>query len=165
MSVRYPPKNNVPPPSRTNRNRRAARIVKYEEPPRSFTRRALRRVFSPFVVIPLVFLTCILIGVLGYYYTVFSGRIDRLLRGEVFTRSAGIYAAPKTLRVGANLTTDDVTAMLRRANYVEQGQQADGARGRFSTKNGNLEIEPGTDSLIDNHKQFPRLRVTFARGG
>jgi hypothetical protein len=28
-------------------------------------------------------------------WTVFSGRIDNLLKGEVFTRTAGIYAAPK----------------------------------------------------------------------
>jgi hypothetical protein len=41
-----------------------------------------------------VFIGAIVLGVLIYYWTVFSRRIDNLLQGEVFTRSAGIYAAP-----------------------------------------------------------------------
>ena len=44
------------------------------------------------------------LGVLIYYWTVFSGRIDNLLAGEVFTRSAGIYAAPKQLRVNETIS-------------------------------------------------------------
>src|ERR687884_804227 len=139
MSFRHPPKGNVPP---AGRKPRAARIVKFEEPPENFWRRAKRLLLRPAVVIPVVFLTTISVGVLGYYYYVFSQRIDRLLRGEVFTRSAGIYAAPKQIRAGAGLSIDDVVAQLRRAGYVERSQQADTARGRFAVDGTNLEIEP-----------------------
>ena len=49
--------------------------------------------FYPFI--PVVFIGAIVLGILIYYWTVFSGRIDNLLAGEVYTRTAGIYAAPK----------------------------------------------------------------------
>ncbi|HEV2763247.1 MAG TPA: hypothetical protein VGV38_09765, partial [Pyrinomonadaceae bacterium] len=97
MPVRHPPPNHVPP---ARSRRRTTRVVKYEEPSAGFARRTARRVLSPPVLILLVFLTALGVGVLGYYYSIFSKRIDRLLRGEVFTRSAGVYAAPKRLRAG-----------------------------------------------------------------
>ncbi len=86
-------------------SRSNSRIVAYAEPEVSWRRRWLRRLFSPFVVIPLLVVFTVVVGFLVYYWTVFSKRIDNLLMGEVFTRSAGIYAAPKQLRVGQTLTT------------------------------------------------------------
>ena len=105
--------------------RTRSRVVAYAEPEMSFRRRVLRRLLSPPVLIPLVIVATFVIALLVYYWTVFSGRIDNLLAGEVFTRSAGIYAAPKQLRVGQTLTQDDLIAFLKRAGYVEKGQQAD----------------------------------------
>jgi penicillin-binding protein 1B len=145
--------------------RRAPRVVRFEEPPEGFWRRWRRRLIRPATVLPVVALTILVGGVLAYYYTVFSQRIDRLLRGEVFTRSAGIYAAPKQLRVGENISADDLVARLRRGGYVERAQQADGARGRYSLDGGALEIEPSKDSLVDGRAQFQHVRVQFGRGG
>ena len=143
----------------------ARRVVKYEEPEPGFWRRWRRRIFSPPVIIPLVFLITIALGVLGYYYWIFSGRIDRLLRGEIFTRSAGIYAAPQTLRVGETTSLDELVGRLKRRGYVEKTTQADGSRGRFKTNGAALEIEPSKDAEVDGQLAFPRLRVQFARGG
>lgn len=169
MPTRTPAKNytatSAPRGAKSARNGRGSRFVKYEEPPQSLFKRILRRVFSPIPVILFAFFAAIAVGVLGYYYTVFSARIDRLLRGEVFTRSAGIYAAPKQLRVGENVSSDDVVALLKRAGYVEQGQEADKARGRYAVKGATLEIQPSADSQIDERKVFPHLRVSFARNG
>jgi penicillin-binding protein 1B len=168
MAVRHPPENRVPPVARSGRGkpaRRPPRIVKYEEPPTGFFRRWARRIFRPPVIIALVFLTTVTIGVLGYYWWVFSGRIDRLLNGEVFTRSAGIYAAPKELRVGENISVDDLVAYLKRAGYVEKTQQADSSRGRYSLSGASVDVEPSKDATVDGQKTFPRLRVQFARGG
>ena len=168
MSVRHPPENRVPPVARGGRGkptRRPPRIVKYEEPPTGFFRRWARRIFRPPVIIALVFLTTVTIGVLGYYWWIFSGRIDRLLNGEVFTRSAGIYAAPKELRVGENISVDDLIAYLKRAGYVEKTQQADNSRGRYSLSGASVDVEPSKDATLDGQKTFPRLRVQFARGG
>ncbi len=119
----------------------------------------------PALIIPLVFLTTVSVGVLGYYYYVFSQRIDKLLRGEVFTRSAGIYAAPKEIRTGDGMSMDDLVGRLQRLGYVEKSQQADAARGRYAVSGGTIEIEPSKDNVIDDKKQFPRLRVQFAKGG
>ena len=87
---------------------------------------------SKAVIIPVVFVGAVVLGILIYYWTVFSGRIDNLLAGEVFTRTAGIYAAPKQLRVDDTVSQTDVIAFLKRAGYVEQSQQADPLRGRYS---------------------------------
>src|SRR5215813_2896457 len=129
MPVRYPPdRTPAPGGKQSSRNR----IVAYREPPAHSWQRVARRFFSPPVVIPLVFLGTIVIGVLIYYWTIFSHRIDNLLRGEVYTRSAGIYAAPKQLRVNETISEADLIAFLKRAGYVEKTQQADTSRGRYT---------------------------------
>src|SRR5205085_12409222 len=102
MALRHLPKDVIPPAAR--RPPRGPRVVRFEEPPEGFWRRWRRRLIRPATVIPVVILTVITVGALAYYYQVFSQRIDRLLRGEVFTRSAGIYAAPKQIRAGAGLS-------------------------------------------------------------
>ena len=162
MALRHPPKDYVPP---TARKSRGARVVRFEQPPEGFRRRWLRRLTRPALVIPVIFLMTVLIGVLGYYYYVFSERIDRLLRGEVFTRSAGLYAAPKQLRAGENVSAEDLVTRLKRAGYVEKSQQADTSRGRYTLGGANLDIDPSRDSMVDGNRQFPRIRVQFARGG
>ncbi|HZI20605.1 MAG TPA: PBP1A family penicillin-binding protein [Pyrinomonadaceae bacterium] len=139
--------------------------MSFEQPPEGFLRRWGRRLTRPAVIIPAFFLTAVVLGLLGYYYYVFSQRIDRLLRGEVFTRSAGIYAAPKQLREGEPVSADDLVARLKRAGYVERAAQADDSRGRYEVKGGAVEIEPSKDSDIDGARQFPHVRVQFARGG
>ena len=107
----------------------------------------------------------VVIGFLVYYWTIFSGRIDNLLKGEVFTRSAGIYAAPKQLRVGQTLTPERLIEFLKHAGYVEKAQQADQARGRYSLGDGNVDIEPSDNTTVDGQRQFQHVRVQFARNG
>ncbi len=154
MPIRYPPPNPRPP----GRN---PRVVSYVEHEPSFIRRVLRRLFSAPVVIPLVFIGAVVLGILIYYWTVFSGRIDNLLAGEVFTRSAGIYAAPKQLRVNETISQADLIAFLKRAGYVEKNQQADTSRGRYITNGTTVEIEPSSASSVDGRQQFAHVRVQF----
>jgi penicillin-binding protein 1B len=167
MPIRHPPENRVPPVARkkSGSKSRRPRIVKYEQPPEGFFQRWRRRLFRRAVIIPIVFLTTVTIGILGYYWHVFSKRIDQLLNGEIFTRSAGIYAAPKPLFVGENLSVDDLVNYLKRVGYVEKSQQADSVRGRYKIDGTNLEIEPSADASVDGQNLFPQLRVQFGRGG
>src|SRR5215210_2949549 len=123
MALRHPPKDVVPPAARSRG--RAPRVVRYEEPPEGFWRRWRRRLIRPATVVPALALFLLTAGALAYYYNAFSQRIDRLLRGEVFTRSAGLYSAPRQLRAGENVTADDLVARLKRAGYVERERQAD----------------------------------------
>ncbi len=137
----------------------------YVEPEKSFARLFLRRLFSAPVIIPAVFVGALVFGVLIYYWTVFSGRIDNLLKGEVFTRSAGIYAAPKQLRVNETVSEDELITFLKRAGYVEKGQQADTSRGRYLQNGATLDVEPSGNSSVDGHQEFEQVRVQFARNG
>jgi penicillin-binding protein 1B len=166
MPIRHPPEDRVPPVAKKGGGKpRRPRIVKYQQPPVGFWRRWAQRIFRPPVIIALVFLTTVTIGVLGYYWYVFSKRIDQLLNGEVFTRSAGIYAAPKQLFTGEHLSVDELVAYLKRVGYVEKTQQADSSRGRYRVTGEAVEIEPSAEMAIDGQRTFPALRVQFARGG
>src|SRR5215216_1651275 len=155
MPVRYPPDHQY----------RNPRVVSYVESRPGFWRRLMRRLFSAPVIIPVVFLSAIVLGILIYYWTVFSGRIDNLLAGEVYTRTAGIYAAPKQLRVDESISQADVIAFLKRAGYVEKGQQADSGRGRYALNGTTLDIEPSSASSVDGAKQFQSVRVQFTGSG
>ena len=128
-------------------------------------RRVLRRLFSAPVIIPIVFLGAIVLGILIYYWTVFSRRIDNLLAGEVFTRSAGIYAAPKQLRISETISEADLIAFLKRAGYVDKTQQADTSRGRYTVAGATLEIEPSSASSVDGRQQFLHVKVQFNGSG
>src|SRR5437868_874816 len=149
MPVRYPPPNRP-------------QVVSYVQPQPRFTRRVLRRLFSAPVIIPVVFVGAIVLGILIYYWTVFSRRIDNLLAGEVFTRTAGIYAAPKELHVNEPNSVNDVIAFLKRAGYVDKGQQADTSRGRYEINGTAIDVEPSSASSVDGVKQFQHARIQFA---
>src|SRR5687768_15244371 len=155
MPVRYPPNNARYPGGR------GPRAVSYVEPEVGLGRRFIRRLFSPPVIIPVVFIGAAILGILIYYWTVFSGRIDNLLQGEVFTRSAGIYAAPKQLRVNESINQEELVAFLKRAGYVEKSQQADTNRGRYSINGTSVEIEPSSASTVDGQRQFQHVKVQF----
>ena len=166
MPARYPPEAIPPAGKRSKKDPRSqSRIVAYAEPEISFRRRVARRLISPPVIIPVIFLATVAIGFLVYYWTVFSGRIDNLLQGEVFTSSAGIYAAPKQLRVGQALTPERLVELLKHSGYVEKTQQADKARGRYSPGDGSIDVEPSGNITVDGQRQFQRVRVQFSRNG
>lgn len=162
MPVRYPPPDRVPPRIRGIPNRRHG-IVSYEQPTPGFGRRVGRRLLSATVLIPLAVIVVFMVVVGVYYWTVFSARIDNLLRGEVYTRSAGIYAAPKQIRAGESLSQEELLAHLKRAGYVEKTQQAETNRGRYSLSGSTIEIEPSADSSVDGQRQFQHVRVQFSR--
>jgi penicillin-binding protein 1B len=164
MSSRRPPEDHIP---RVVRGGRVPppRVIRYEEPELGFFRRFLRFLLRPYVVIPVLLCAVLVVTVLAYYWIIFSARIDNLLKGEVYTRSAGIYAAPKQIRAGQNISEDELLAYLKRAGYVERGQQGDSARGRYVIDGATIEIDPGQDSVVDNAVTFDAVKVQFARGG
>ncbi len=164
MAIRRPPDDYIPRVVRAGRVQ-PPHVIRYDEPRPGWHRRSLRFLLRPYIALPAVFAAVLIVGVFGYYWIVFSARIDNLLKGEVFTRSAGIYAAPKQIRAGENLSSDDLLAYLKRAGYVERNQQAESARGRYGFDGSAVEIDPGADANVDNTKAFQPLRVQFARSG
>src|SRR5213080_1761462 len=164
MAIRRPPDDFIPPVVRGGRIP-PPRVVRYvEEAPPGFSRSLLRFLLRPYIVIPAVLVTAVVISVFVYYWIIFSARIDNLLKGEVFTRSAGIYAAPKQIRAGQTISEEELIAYLKRSGYVERGQQAENSRGRYMANGASLEIDPSADAVVDNAQPFEALRVQFARG-
>src|SRR5260221_7134376 len=164
MAFRHPPEDHIPRVVRGGRMTPPV-VVRYEEPRTSFVRRVLRFLLRPYFVIPALLCAVLVVTVFSYYWITFSARIDNLLKGEIYTRSAGIYAAPKPIRVGQNVSQDELLAYLKRAGYVERGQQGDSARGRYVIDGLTIGIEPGQDSVIDNARTFAPLSIKFAPGG
>lgn len=128
-------------------------------------RRIWRFLLSPYVLAPLSLVLLLTIGVFVYYYFRFTELIDAGLRGEMFVRSSGIYAAAPELRPGSSVKLNAVLTHLKRIGYLESGTTENEKRGRYSLRGNTLEIEPGTEAGVDGAAAFRRLRVSFGRGG
>lgn len=136
----------------------------YRAPRRSRFRRFLRFVFNGWTISLGLLLLLAVFLTATYYWFEFSDRIDRrLLSGEVFTPSAGIYSAPKTLKTAEGTTMAAMVDYLRSAGYVEKNNKADASRSRFSVLGDTLEIEPGLTGTVDGKKAFPHLSVKFQK--
>ncbi len=164
MAIRHPPDDYIPRIVRGGRIP-PPRVVRYDEPRRGFFARILRFLLKPYVVLPAFCIAALCVGVLSYYWIIFSARIDNLLKGEVFTRSAGIYAAPKQIRAGEPLSQDDLVAYLKRAGYVARGEQGESTRGRYGVNGTTVEIDPSEDAMVDNLRPFDPLRIQFTASG
>lgn len=149
------------PPKGWVRTRRGAA---FQAPPPTRFRRFLATVFNGWTVSAALF---VLVGVfltLTYFWFEFSDRIDRrLLSGEVYTASAGIYSAPKLLKTGEVITIPALVEYLKSAGYIEKNNQADRSRSRYSIDGDVVGIEPGTTGMIDGKKVFPSLSVKFGK--
>jgi len=145
--------------------RKERRVKSYQAPPPSLFRRILRFFFNPYTISLAAFALLGVFLTLTYFWFEYSDRIDLLLRGEVFTRSAGIYSAPKTLRANEAISLEDLTAYLKSAGYIEKNQQADNSRSRYLIKENSIEIEPGITGTVDGVKVFPTLLVKFKKDG
>ncbi len=140
------------------------RMSSYQAPPPSRFRRLLRLIFNRWTISAALFLLLGVFLTLTYFWFEFSGRIDqKLLSGEVFTATAGIYSAPKTLKVGESITPSDLIDYLKSAGYIERNNQADASRSRYAVEGDIVGIEPGTTAMIDGKKAFPSLTVKFGK--
>ncbi len=143
---------------------KARRPAAYQAPPPTRFRRIIRLTFNGWTISAALILMLSVFLTLTYFWFEFSDRIDRkLLSGEVYTASAGIYSAPKTLKTGEALTLPALIEYLKSAGYIEKNNRADSSRSRYSVEGDVLAIEPGTNGTIDGKKVFPALSVKFSK--
>jgi len=143
---------------------KAHRRTVYKAPKRSRFRRILRWIFNGWTISLVLIVLLIAFLTFTYFWFELSDRIDRrLLSGEVFTPSAGIYSAPKTLKPGEETSMLGLIEYLKSAGYIEKNNKADASRSRYSVSGDTLEIEPGYTSTIDGKKVFPHLTVKFQK--
>lgn len=104
--------------------------------------------------------------VASYFWIDYSDKIDRkLLSGEVFTPTAGIYSAAKLLRTGDEITLLELIDYLKSAGYIEKNNKADQSRSRYLVQDGKLVIEPGITGVVNGEKVYPPLQVKFSKDG
>ena len=164
--VQFKSKKSKLPPRYWLNKMRPGRVETLQGKPRGFFRRVLHLIFNPITVLSSLLLMLCAFLTLTYFWFEYSDRIDLLLRsGDVFTRTAGIYSAPKTLRGGEDISLEDLTDYLKSAGYIEKNQQADDSRSRYKIDGNSIEIEPGATAVIDDKKSFPSVLVTFKKGG
>lgn len=120
---------------------------------------------SPFVLIPGFLVMMIGIGLLYNYYVQYAEIIDRGLRGDLFVRTSGIYAAPFDLQEGSMVTLGSLVKHLEQVGYIESGQARNEKRGSYRVRGTVIEISPGTEAVIDGQRPFRNLRVTFGSRG
>ena len=155
-----PNRSKVPPKGWVKSHRGAA----FQAPPPTRFRRFVRTVFNGWTISAGLFLLLGIFLTLTYFWFEFSDRIDRrLLSGEVYTASAGIYSAPKMLKVGESITPSGLVEYLRSAGYIEKNNQADRSRSRYSVEGDVVAIEPGRTGMIDGKKVFAALSVKFGK--
>lgn len=77
-------------------------------------------------------------------YRAYAKLVDERLAHGYLTTRAGIYAAPRTLRVGQKVTRDGLAAALRRTGYVESDSVSEVWNGSFSVLDNAIEIRPGS---------------------
>ncbi len=128
-------------------------------------KRAYYHATSRIIIAPVLIIVLILIGAGIYYYSRYSAIIDAGLRGDIFVRSSGIYAAPLSIRSGSGNRMSDVIAHLKKIGYQQGSPPTNDKRGYYSTRGAAIDIYPGADTKIDGEKAFPNLRVTFGRNG
>ncbi|HEX7996869.1 MAG TPA: PBP1A family penicillin-binding protein [Pyrinomonadaceae bacterium] len=80
-------------------------------------------------------------AILTYSYNSYSRLVDERLANGYLTSRAGIYAAPRQLRVGQSLSRDGLVALLRRAGYIEK-DASDVWSGSFTAQANRVEIRP-----------------------
>jgi penicillin-binding protein 1B len=157
-----------PPASAAGKSMTAAgktRVKSFQPPKPSFFRRLLRLIFNPITFSVTLLSVVVVVLTAVYFWFDYSDRIDLLLRGEVFTRSAGVYSAPKLLKDGEAISRDDLVKYLKSAGYIEKNQQADAARSRYQLEENAVTVEPGDTAKLDGKIIFPSLKVRFARDG
>jgi penicillin-binding protein 1B len=88
------------------------------------------------------------LGTFGYYYVKYSRLIDRKLRSGPFQATSMVFAAPRVVTVGDQLTLDEVADQLRSSGY---GESSGSRMGWYHTRSDNaIEIFPGPDSYFDD---------------
>jgi penicillin-binding protein 1B len=83
-----------------------------------------------------------------YSYVSYSRLVDARLASGYLTSRAGIYAAPRTLRVGQTLSMDGLVTQLRRAGYIESSA-SDVWSGSFNVQAHAVEIHPRRNGTSD----------------
>ncbi|MFY9553752.1 MAG: PBP1A family penicillin-binding protein [Blastocatellia bacterium] len=110
-------------------------------------------------------LALIFLSVFAFFYAKYARMIDARLRGDIVVRTTGIYAAPRTIRTGENITLASLKSYLDGIGYVESTKEADATRGRYLIKGPAIDVRTSGAAVINGSRQFPNLNIIFGASG
>src|SRR4029079_4571708 len=91
-----------------------------------FRRKSLwRRIVTPRRIAVLGVIAAIGLGVFTYFYIEYSHILDAKLRGDVFVRTSGIYAQPRTIKVGQTVSVAELSSYFDSIGYRTPGREGD----------------------------------------
>jgi penicillin-binding protein 1B len=124
-----------------------------------FTRFVLGRL-GKFVLVGSVLLVTVWVLGFTFFYVKYSRLIDQKLRGGPFINTSKIFAAPKVVGVGDQISPAEIVMELRRSGYTEA---RGGPMGWYNLRPDALEIFPGPDSYFREEEgviKFSGGRIT-----
>src|SRR5215510_12036625 len=99
-----------------------------------------------------------------YYYNYYSRIIDRKLSGEVFKKTAQVYAAPFRVYPGQKLTPDEVVMRLQRAGFETTDREGDD--GSYQINANKISIKPKVgDAMRLEFTKTALSRIVKPNGG
>ena len=121
---------------------------------------APRRLFLKGIVTLLILAAIVGGDALLRSYKHYSSVIDQRLASGYLTSRPGLYAAPRTLRVGQGFTQDALVGALRRAGYIET-EASEVWSGSFKRVAETIELRP---RRLDESTEFRLVRIRFSQG-
>ena len=89
----------------------------------------------------------ILVGIFSFYYIRYSHLIDRKLKAGPFQGTSMVFASPRVVSVGDDLTPEEIITQLKRSGY---GDTNNNRMGWYHLRTNAVEIFPGPDSYFDD---------------
>ncbi|MGI9168409.1 MAG: transglycosylase domain-containing protein [Pyrinomonadaceae bacterium] len=123
--------------------------------------RLSRRILFQVLAALLVIATIAACDALLRSYQYYSKLIEARLSGGYLNSRPGLYAAPRTIRVGSGFSVHDLVNVLRRAGYVEKGSNSEVWSGSFSKNDSAVEIQPRLTARASQ----PRMVQVSVEGG
>ncbi len=102
----------------------------------------------------ILILGTVLFGVFAWYYVKFQRLVERRMSGRIFSSAAKIYSLPREVRVGDQISSQEIAAQLRRAGYTGGG---DNRIGTYRLQSGGIQIVPGPESYHSAEEAVIRI--------
>ncbi len=132
--------------------------VRIQIPRKSFVARVLALRWARWALIAAASVFVVAAGITIYYYNHYARAIEDKLSIGPFAKTARVFGAPETIRVGDESSPQEIAAGLRKAGYVEA--KNGNLVGWYNFRGQAIEIFPGPDSYF---RQDPFL-IRFSGG-
>ena len=133
------------------------RTKKFVSVPRRFSRLIS---FLRYALFGVLLLSILASAVLFHFYRGYAQLVDERLASGYLVSRAGIYAAPRVLRVGDKVSQERLVELLRQADYV-QNKTSNVWNGSFATEESKIRI---SSRQMNDVGTSPSVSVAFDKG-